>query len=122
MRALVDQHLPAAEVIRVVVDNLNTHTPAAWYAAFPLGEARRLASKLEFHYTPKQESGLNLAGIAWSVLGRQCLDRRFADQTVVRAEAAVWEQRRDAEQAVISWRFTTPEARTKLKRLYPSIS
>ncbi len=122
MKALVDQHFPEAEGIRLVVDNLNTHTPAALYAAFPAAEARRWASKLEFHYTPKHGSWLNMAEIELSVLGRQCLDRHFPGQDAVRSEAAAWERRRNAEQAVITWRFNTPDARIKLRRLYPSIS
>lgn len=122
MQALVDQHFPEAEVIRVVLDNLNTHTPAALYAAFPPAEARRLVSKLEFHHTPKHGSWLNMAETELSVLGRQCLDRHFTGIAAVQQEAAAWERRRNSDQATIQWRFTTNDARTKLYRLYPSLS
>lgn len=120
MRDLVDVHCPDAEVIRVVVDNLNTHTPAALYATLPPAEARRIVRKLEFHYTPKHGSWLNMAEIELGVLTGQCLDRRLPDIETVRREVAVWEAARNARQATIHWRFTTPDARAKLERLYPS--
>jgi hypothetical protein len=120
MRDLVDIHFPEARVIRVVLDHLNTHTPAALYEAFEPAEARRIVRKLEFHYTPKHGSWLNMAEIELSVLSDQCLDRRLPDQQTVVQEVAAWETRRNAERATIDWRFGTQEARVKLKRLYPS--
>jgi hypothetical protein len=120
MRALVDEHFPEADVLRVVLDNLNTHTPAALYEAFPPAEARRLASKLEFHYTPKHGSWLNMAELEISVLSRQCLDRRLESLPLLRHEVGAWEAPRNAAEATIHWRFTTADARTKLSRLYPS--
>jgi len=120
MKYLVDVRFPEAEVIRVVLDQLNTHTPAALYEAFAPAEARRLVRKLEFHYTPKHGSWLNMAEIELSVLSNQCLQRRIPDQATLRTEVAAWAAQRNEQQATIQWRFTTPEARTKLKRLYPS--
>jgi DDE superfamily endonuclease len=99
MKDLVDVHFPQADVIRVVLDNLNTHTPAALYEAFEPAEARRLIRKLEFHYTPKHGSWLNMAEIELSVLAGQCLDRRLPDSETVRSEVAAWETQRNAEQA-----------------------
>jgi hypothetical protein len=122
MKALVDEHFADAQVIRVVLDNLNTHTPASLYEAFPPAEARRITSKIEFHYTPKHGSWLNMAEIELSVLSRQCLDRRLPDQQDVARECAAWEATRNSEHAGIDWRFTTDNARTKLGRLYPSVS
>lgn len=121
MRALVDEHFPDAERIRVVLDNLNTHKPAALYAAFPAAEARRLVSKLEFHYTPKHGSWLNMAETELSVLVRQCLDRHFTGMAAVQKEVAAWETERNAHRSTITWGFTTSDARTKLRRLYPSL-
>jgi hypothetical protein len=104
------------------MDNLNTHTPASLYEAFDPAEARRLAEKLEIHYTPKHGSWLNMAEIELSVLSRQCLDRRVADFETLEAEVAAWQERRDAAGAKkIEWRFSTEDARIKLKRLYPSL-
>jgi hypothetical protein len=120
MRALVDEHFPEADVLRVVLDNLNTHTPAALYDAFPPEEARRIASKLEFHYTPKHGSWLNMAELEISVLSRQCLDQRIASLPVLAHEVGAWEGPRNAARATIHWRFTCADARTKLSRLYPS--
>ena len=120
MRALVDEHFPLADVVRVVLDNLNTHTPAALYDAFPPEEARRIASKLEFHYTPKHGSWLNLAELGISVLSRQCLDQRIESLLVLGHEVGAWEAPRNAARATIHWRFTCTDARTKLTRLYPS--
>jgi len=119
MRVLVDETFPEADVIRVVLDQLNTHTPAALYAAFPPDEARRLTRKLEFHYTPKHGSWLNMVEIELSVLARQCLNRRLPDETVLRHEIAAWQEPRNASKATVDWRFTTTTARIKLKRLYP---
>ncbi len=121
MRELVDVHFPEAERITVVLDNLNTHTPAALYAAFEPAEAKRIWDKLEFHYTPKHGSWLNMAEIELSVLSRQCLERRIPDQATLIREVAAWEAERNALQATVHWRFTTADARIKLKHLYPVI-
>jgi DDE superfamily endonuclease len=120
MRALVDVHHPAAGVIAVVLDNLSTHSPAALYQAFPPEEARRILRRLEFHYTPKHGSWLNMAELEFSVLDRQCLDRRLADPEILRREIAAWERARNAERGAVQWRFTVIDARTKLHRLYPA--
>jgi transposase len=120
IRELVDVRYPEAEKIVVVMDNLNTHTPASLYEAFSAKEARRLAEKLEIHYTPKHGSWLNMAEIELSVLGRQCLDRRVPDFETLEREAHAWQERRDEKGVKIDWRFTTDDARVKLKRLYPS--
>ena len=121
MKDLVDVHFPQAEKIVLVMDNLNTHTPAALYAAFPPAEAKRIWDRLELHYTPKHGSWLNMAEIELSVLSRQCLDRRIPDQDALRAETAAWVERRNNAQATIDWRFTTADARIKLKKLYPTL-
>ena len=121
MRELVDVHFPEAERITIVQDNLNTHTPAALYATFEPAEAKRIWDKLEFHYTPKHGSWLNMAEIELSVLSRQCLDRRIPDQATLSREVAAWEAERNAMQATVEWRFTTADARIKLKHLYPVI-
>ncbi len=120
MRALVDEQFPDADVVRVVLDNLNTHTPAALYQAFDAAEARRLTAKLEFHYTPKHGSWLNMVEIEWSVLVRQCLAQRLPDQAAVEGVVAAWEARRNAARAMVDWRFTVHDARTKLAHLYLS--
>ena len=120
MKDLVDVYFPEAEIIRLVLDNLNTHAPAALYEAFEPAEARRIIRKLEFHHTPKHGSWLDMAEIEFSVLAEQCLDRRLPDSETVRGEVAAWEARRNAEHATIHWRFTTDKARSKLDRLYPS--
>jgi hypothetical protein len=119
MKDLVDLHFPQATVISVVLDNLNTHTPAALYATFPPVEACRLLRKLDFHYTPKHGSWLNMAEIEFAVVSTQCLNRRLGDQETVRREIAAWEARRNAQKATADWRFTTAKARRTLKRLYP---
>ena len=121
IRELVDVWYPAAERIVLVMDNLNTHTPAALYEAFPPAEAKRLADKLEIHHTPKHGSWLNIAEIELSVLSRQCLDRRVPDFATLAAEVAAWQDRRNAAGGTVDWRFTTADARIKLKRLYPSL-
>jgi hypothetical protein len=120
MKWLVDEVHPDAEVIRIVLDNLNTHGPASLYEAFPPAEARRLLDRLEFHYTPKHGSWLNMAEIELGVLARQCLDRRIANQDTLTNEIAAWEARRNASKATVNWQFTTADARIKLKKLYPS--
>jgi len=121
IKELVDARYPEAERIVLVMDNLNTHTPASLYEAFDPTEAKRLAGKLEIHYTPKHGSWLNMAEIELSVLSRQCLDRRVPDFQTLQAEAHAWQQRRDEKGVRIDWRFTTDDARMKLKRLYPSL-
>jgi len=112
-----------AEVSRVVLvcDNLNTHTPAALYEAFEPAEARRLAERFEWHYTPKHGSWLNMAEMELSVVARQCLDRRIPDLTTLRREVQVWEETRNAAVVKVDWQFTTADARVKLKKLYPTI-
>jgi hypothetical protein len=119
MRALVDHFFPDAEMIRLVLDNLNTHTPAALYEAFPPAAARRILRKLEFHYTPVHGSWLNMAELEFSMLSRQCLGRRIPDRDTLETEVAAWEQARNEQRAAIHWSFTIDHARTKLGRLYP---
>jgi transposase len=118
MRALVDVHYPDAERIAVVLDNLSTHSPAALYQAFPPAEARRLLKRLEFHYTPKHGSWLNMAELEFSVLDRQCLNRRLPNPETLRREIGAWQERRNAARGTVRWRFTVTDARTKLHRLY----
>jgi len=120
MRELVDGCFSEAEVIRVVLDNLNTHTPAALYEAFEPQEARRILRKLEFHYTPKHGSWLNMAEIEIGVMSGQCLGRRIPERGTLKREVAAWEGERNQRRATANWRFTTQDARIKLKRLYPS--
>jgi hypothetical protein len=120
MQWLVDERYPKAEVIRVVLDNLNTHKPASLYEAFAPAEARRLVKRLEFHYTPKHGSWLNMAEIELSILARQCLDRRIPDEATLKQEVHAYQVRRNAEHATIDWRFSVSDARHKLYRLYPS--
>jgi DDE superfamily endonuclease len=122
MQWLVDERFPDAEVIRVVLDQLNTHRPASLYDTFPPAEARRIRKKLEFHYTPKHGSWLNMAEIELSVLHRQCLERRLPDVPTLTQEVHAYERRRNTQRATIDWQFTSQEARTKLHRLYPSLS
>ncbi len=121
MHTLVEVYCPAAEVIRLVMDNLNTHTPAALYETFAPAEARRLTRKLEIHYTPKHGSWLNLAESEFAVLRAQCLKRRSADLTMLRQEIAAWQEKRNRHKAKINWSFNTTNARVKLHRLYPSL-
>jgi transposase len=118
MPALVDVHYPDAERIAVVLDNLSTHSPAALYQAFPPAEARRLLKRLEFHYTPKHGSWLNMAELEFSVLDRQCLNRRLPNPETLRREIGAWQERRNAARGTVRWRFTVTDARTKLHRLY----
>lgn len=122
MKWLVDERYPEAEVIRLTVDNLNTHKVASLYEAFEPTEARRIARQLEFHCTPKHGSWLNMAEIELSVLQHQCVDRRLPDEETLKSEIAAWQAQRNAEQATIDWRFSVTDAREKLKRLYPSHS
>ena len=121
MKYLVDVRYPHAEMITVVHDQLNTHVPSALYEAFKPADARRILDKLEFHYTPKHGSWLNMAEIELSVLSRQCLERRIPDKKFLHREVAAWSERRNRESRKIDWQFTTADARIKLKRLYPSI-
>lgn len=120
-RDLVDLHFPNAEKITLVCDNLNTHKPASLYTAFHPQEARRIAEKLEFHYTPKHGSWLNMAEIELSVLSRECLLRRIPDQHSLKREVQAWQNKRNGKRATVNWQFTTDDARIKLKKLYPSI-
>ncbi len=121
IQQLVDVRYPDAERLVLVLDNLNVHTPGALYDTFPPAEAKRLADKLESHHTPKQGSWLNIAEIELSVLTRQCLDRRVPDTTTLAREVAAWQERRNAATCTVDGRFTTADARIKLKRLYPSV-
>ncbi len=120
MQDLVDVHFPKAALISVVLDNLNTHTPAALYETFAPAEARRILQKLDFRYTPKHGSWLNMAEVELAVVSTQCLDQRLGDPATLGQMLATWEARRNAAQATVSWRFTTGKARRKLKRLYPA--
>jgi transposase len=119
MRDLADIHYPDADRIRVVLDNLSTHTAGALYEAFPAPEAHRILKRLEFHYTPKHASWLNMVEIEIGVLRGQCLDRRIRDRPALDAEVAAWQRERNASGARIKWRFTTQTARAKLARAYP---
>jgi hypothetical protein len=121
MKELVDVHYPDAETIRLVLDNLNTHVPSSLYETFQPVEAKRILDKLELHYTPKHGSWLNMAEIEFSVLSRQCLDRRIGDQQTLIREVTAWQNNRNDKAAIMDWRFTTADARIKLKKLYPSI-
>lgn len=122
MRDLVDDHYPKAELIRVVLDNLSTHTAAALYETFAPEEARRILRRLEFHYTPKHASWLNMVEIEIGVMVGQCLDRRIPDKALLVSEIKRWERRRNTEKARINWMFTVERAREKLGRSYPSIA
>lgn len=122
VRELLEVHYPRARQVRLVLDNLNTHTGASLYERYPPEVARRLLDRLEFHYTPKHASWLNMAEIEISVLNRQCLRRRIADESEFRREVAAWEDRRNAAAVKIHWSFTIAVARSKLKRLYPTPS
>ena len=121
IKHLVDVHHPDADQIVLVMDQLNTHTPGSLYEAFPPAEAKRLANKLEIHYTPKHGSWLDMAETELSVLTRQCLDRRIPDRDTLVQEVSAWGHNRNVKQTGIDWRFTTADARIKLKRLYPAI-
>src|SRR5712692_728335 len=121
IKHLVDVHHPDADQIVLVMDQLNTHTPGSLYEAFPPGEAKRLANKLEIHHTPKHGSWLNMAETELSVLSRQCLDQRIPDRSTLVDEVSAWGHDRNVKQSDIDWRFTTADARIKLKRLYPAM-
>ena len=120
IKDLVDSRYPEAERIVLVMDNLNIHSPASLYEAFPPAEAKRLADRLEIHHTPKHGSWLNMAEIELSVLRRQCLDRRLPDFAALQAEVTAWQDDRNADGRPITWRFTTADARIKLRHLYPT--
>ena len=119
LKDLADIHFPKAEKIILVQDNLNTHTKAALYEAFPAAEARRLAERFEFHYTPKHGSWLDMAESELGILASQCLDRRIPDKQTLTEEIAAWQTSRNKHHAKANWQFTTKDARIKLKRLYP---
>jgi DDE superfamily endonuclease len=121
MQWLVDEAYPEADVIRIILDNLNTHKLASLYEAFTPAEARRIARKLEWHYTPKHGSWLNMAEIELSVLQQQCLGRRLPHADTLTREIAAWEHQRNVEKATIDWRFSVTDARQKLEGLYPSL-
>ena len=120
VKELVDVHYPAAEKIVLVLDQLNTHSPASLYAAFAPVEAKRLADKLEIHHTPKHGSWLNMAELELSVLQRQCLDQRIDSRPAMEEAVTAWSARRNVASRVIDWQFTAADARTKLRRLYPA--
>jgi hypothetical protein len=121
LKKIADEAYPDADVIVVVQDNLNTHSPASLYETFEPAEAKRLAERFEFHYTPKHGSWLNMAEIELGILGRQCLARRIDNIDDLRRETAAWETDRDAAAPKVNWQFTTADARIKLRKLYPSI-
>jgi hypothetical protein len=121
VRALLEEDYPEAERVTLVCDNLNTHTVASLYEAFPAEQAHRLARRLDIHHTPRSGSWLNVAEIELSVLARQCLGRRIATAAELRAEVTAWERRRNADGSRVVWRFTTRDARIKLRHLYPHI-
>ena len=121
MRQLADEIYPEAEQIVRLMDNLNTHKKASLYEAFEPAEAKRIADKLEIHYTPKHGSWLNMAEIEMSVLSRQCLAERMDNISRLDGEVRAWAEKRNTKQAKVDWRFTTADARIKLKKLYPSI-
>jgi len=121
VRVLLEEDYPQARKVKLVCDNLNTHTTAALYEAFPAERAHRLARRLEIHYTPVHGSWLNVAEIELSVLSRQCLDQRIGSAEELRAEVAAWTRERNEAGCRVEWRFTTRDARTKLRHLYPPV-
>ena len=121
IREILDVHYPDAEKVRLVLDNINTHTGASLYEAFSPTEARHLLSRLEIHYTPKHGSWLNMAEIEIGVMNGQCLDRRIPEQQIISEEVGAWEQQRNKDEAKIRWTFTVSDARVKLVKIYPSI-
>lgn len=122
MRSLVDEFFPQADKVVLVLDNLNTHSPASLYEAFEPAEAKRILDRLEFHYTPKHGSWLNMVEIEIGVLCDQCLADRIPDEETLCRQIAAWQLARNQQQATINWQFTTGDARNKLKRLYPVLS
>jgi hypothetical protein len=121
VRILLEEDYPQARKVKLVCDNLNTHTTAALYEAFPAEQARALARRLEIHYTPVHGSWLNVAEIELSVLARQCLDRRVGSAEQLRTEVSAWVEERNADRSRVEWRFTTDDARGKLHHLYPQV-
>lgn len=121
MKELADNHYPDANRITVIMDNLNTHKKSSMYEAFEPQEAKRILDRFEFHYTPKHGSWLNVAEIEFSVLSRQCLDRRIPDQETLKTEVNAWNKSRNNQMGKVDWQFTTEDARIKLRRLYPSL-
>jgi hypothetical protein len=121
LKRLLDEVYPEAARVVLVTDNLNTHATGSLYEAFPPGEARRLAGRIEWHYTPKHGSWLNMAEVELSVLSRQCLDRRIPDREALAREVAAWEGRRNAAAVKADWQFTTADARIRLRKLYPTV-
>jgi len=121
LRKLSDEMYPDAEIIVLVQDNLNTHSPASLYEAFEPAEAKRLVERFEFHYTPKHGSWLDMAEIELGILGRQCLSQRIDNIEELRRQVNAWEKSRDKAHVKVDWQFTTTDARIKLKRLYPSV-
>jgi transposase len=121
VKKLVDEHYPTAKTIVLVMDNLNTHDKTSLYEAFEPAEAKRLADKLEIHYTPKHGSWLNMAEIEFSHLSRQCLDRRIESKEILQQEVTAWMAERNQQKTTMTWRFTVEDARIKLKRLYPLV-
>lgn len=119
VRQLLEEDYPLARKVKLVCDNLNTHSIASLYEAFPAEEAHRLARRLEIHYTPRNGSWLNVAEIELSVLSRQCLNRRIGSPADLKRELAAWQAERNTNQAAVSWRFTTEDARVRLRKLYP---
>jgi hypothetical protein len=122
MQYLVDVLFPVSDLIQVVLDNLNTHTPAALYQTFPPEEARRILNRLQFRYTPKHGSWLNMIELEFSVLSRQCLNRRIPSVEELNQEITAWEETRNRQQATVDWQFSAVDARVKLERLYPTPS
>jgi hypothetical protein len=120
LRWLAEEVHDDAEKLVLVTDNLNTHTPACLYEAFPAAQARRIAERIEWHHTPKHGSWLDRAEIELSVLAKQCLDQRIGGQEELRREVGAWEEERNERGVVVQWRFTPADARIKLHRLYPS--
>jgi len=120
LRQLSDETYPDAEVIVLVQDNLNTHSPASLYEAFPPAEAQRLTARFEWHYTPKHGSWLDIAEIELGILSRQCLSQRIDSMADLRRQVEAWEKSRDEARVKVNWQFTTEDARIKLKKLYPS--
>ena len=120
VKQLADEDFPGKRIV-LVMDNLNTHAPGSLYAAFEPAEARRTARRLEIHYTPRHGSWLNMAEIEIGAMARQCLDRRIPDRDSLRREVAAWQERRNRDSVRVDWRFTTDDARIRLKSLYPSI-
>jgi transposase len=122
MKQIVDEQFPRAIKVKVILDNLNTHNPASLYKAFSPNEAKRILDRLEFHYTPKHGSWLNMVEIEFSVLSRQCLNRRIPNIETMKQEVAAWTGERNRQRATVEWRFTCQDARVKLKRLYPQFT